>query len=146
MIRNRPSLFHPPRPPLPDTNHSPIRSAPTSNFAPLKKWKTFEACAAPNEPTRTPNSGNRPITLAYLGFILVVVTLWLGQALALPSLGLLAIPAAMFWVLVWRVLNEVAKPHSGYSLDERQLQVRNQAFFRAYQVVAGLTALGLIYV
>ena len=26
MIRNRPSLFHPPRPPLPDTNHSPIRS------------------------------------------------------------------------------------------------------------------------
>ncbi len=38
-----------------------------------------------------------------------------------------------------------AKPHAAKKLDERELQVRNQAFFRSYQIIAALTALGLRY-
>ena len=45
----------------------------------------------------------------------------------------------------WWVLNQVAVPYSTGAVDERQTQVRNQAFFRAYQFLASLSVLVLFY-
>jgi len=66
--------------------------------------------------------------------------------LALLPAPFLALPGVIVFALGWLVLNYAAKPYSGGSLDGLQLQARNQAFLRAYQVVADLTALRLIYV
>ncbi len=81
----------------------------------------------------------------YVGYLLIVGSLWVGSQFGSLPIALAAIPAAMFLVTRWWVPNEVAKPYSADKLDERELQVRNQAFFRSYQIIAGLTALGLIY-
>lgn len=81
----------------------------------------------------------------YLGYLLVVGSLWTGAEFKSLPIALAALPAALVLVTGWWVLNEVAKPYSGDKLDERELQVRNSAFFRAYQIIAGLTALALIY-
>jgi hypothetical protein len=81
----------------------------------------------------------------YVGYLLIVGSLWVGGQLGSLPIALTAIPAALILVTGWWVLNEVAKPYSADKLDERELQVRNQAFFRSYQIIAGLTALGLIY-
>ena len=77
----------------------------------------------------------------YVGFFLIVTAVSSGSLFVLAS-----IPGGILCALGWWVLNEVARPYSGKFLDERQLQIRNHAFFRAYQVVASVTALGLIYV
>jgi hypothetical protein len=75
----------------------------------------------------------------YAGYALTVLALWQGTPLA-------AVPAGLLSILGWWVLNQVAVPYSKKDLDERELQVRNQAFFRSYQCVAGATALALLYV
>lgn len=75
----------------------------------------------------------------------IVGSLWIGGQFGSLPIALTAIPAAMLLVTRWWVLNKVVKPYSADKLDERELQVRNQAFFRSYQIIAGLTALGLIY-
>jgi hypothetical protein len=63
---------------------------------------------------------------------------WYGAGLA-P----MAVVAMTFWVL-----NQFSVPYaeaSGAAPDERQVEVRNRSFFRAYQFLAGITSFWLLY-
>lgn len=81
----------------------------------------------------------------YLGYILCVACIYMGYQVRSLAWALSAIPGLLLMGYGWWVLNQVAAPYSTDQADERQTQVRNQAFFRAYQIIAGLTAVFLFY-
>ncbi|MFO0504290.1 MAG: hypothetical protein ACK527_19095 [Acidobacteriota bacterium] len=62
-----------------------------------------------------------------------------------PAWACAILPGALLLVIGWWVLNRVAVPYATATVDERQTQVRNQAFFRAYQFLASLSVLILFY-
>ncbi len=81
----------------------------------------------------------------YLGYILLIAALYTAFELRSIVWALGAIPGLLLMGYGWWVLNQVAAPYSTDQTDERQTQVRNQAFFRAYQVIAGLSLIFLFY-
>jgi len=81
----------------------------------------------------------------YLGYILLIASLSIAFELQSALWALGTIPGIVLMGYGWWVLNQVAAPYSTEQSDERQTQVRNQAFFRAYQIVAGLAFLFLFY-
>jgi hypothetical protein len=81
----------------------------------------------------------------YLGYALFVGALYTAYELRSVAWAVAAAPCALLMGYGWWVLNQVAAPYSTDQTDERQTLVRNQAFFRAYQIIAGLTAVFLFY-
>lgn len=81
----------------------------------------------------------------YVGYILFISALLGAYQLKSIALAIAAAPGALLTAYGWWVLNQVAAPYSTDRTDERQTQVRNQAFFRAYQIIAGLSFLFLFY-
>lgn len=81
----------------------------------------------------------------YLGYVLFIAALLGAYNLKSIALALVAAPGGLLLAYGWRVLNQVASLYSAPQSDERQTQVRNQAFFRAYQIIAGLSVIFLFY-
>jgi hypothetical protein len=81
----------------------------------------------------------------YLGYALFIAALYTAFELRSVPWALSAIPGLVLMGYGWWVLNQVAAPYSAEQTDERQTQVRNQAFFRAYQIIAGLGFVFLFY-
>ena len=87
----------------------------------------------------------------------IVIVTYLSLLTALictgAGLSLLAVAAGCAVMFGWWVLNQIAVPYavngsgSGAMManDERQSQVRDRAFFRAYQAVCAMVVFFLIY-
>lgn len=82
---------------------------------------------------------------AYLGYALALAALSLAYKLGSAAWAFAILPGTLLLVGGWWVLNQVAVPYATATIDERQTQVRNQAFFRAYQFLASLSVVILFY-
>jgi cell division protein FtsW (lipid II flippase) len=81
----------------------------------------------------------------YVGYALFIAALYTAYELRSLAWAIASAPCALLMGYGWWVLNQVAAPYSTPQTDERQTQVRNLAFFRAYQIIAALPFIFLFY-
>ncbi len=88
----------------------------------------------------------------YLAYGLVLLPFWLAHVHS-KYLLLLAFPAFLLWAGCFWALSQVTRAYAYGTkacalpaADERQAQVRDRAFARAYQILSGVFCLALLYV
>ena len=100
------------------------------------------------------NSQNRRrglVVMVYLSYLVILLPFWLAHHLTKPLL-LLALPAFVVWGACFWSLSRVARAYaypSGMNpadhADEREAQVRDRSFARAYWIFSSVICLGLLY-
>ena len=81
----------------------------------------------------------------YASYATLVYALWLGSFPGTGAAMLLAIPPLFAVAAGYWILNQVALLYSAGQPDERQLRVRDLAYFRAYQILSASVGCYLLY-